>query len=82
MADYAGWMQAGVAGLVAAVGTVFWAGSTNRVISDTQATVQQLQIKQQTDHDQIVGQEQRLKDIQSDVQEIKGDVKTIAQKVH
>ena len=75
-------MQAGVAGLVAAVGTVFWAGSTNRVIADTQATVQTMQTKQQADHDQITAQQQQLKDIADDVSEIKGDVKTLVRHAH
>lgn len=82
MADIAGWAQAGVAGLIAAVGTVFWAASANSNLHTTQQQVQQLQTQQQSDHDKIVTQDQKIDDIHSDVQEIKADVKAIAQHVH
>lgn len=79
VADFAGWAQAGIAGLTAAVGTVFWAASTNSNIHQTQNQVAALQTEQQHDHDKIVTQDQKLKDIGDDVSEIKGDVKTLLQ---
>lgn len=82
MADYSGWVQAGVASLVAATGTVFWAASNTSNLHNTQAQVQQLQAAQQADHDKVVSQNQKLDDIAADVSDIKKDVRAIAQHVH
>lgn len=82
MKDIAGYLQAGVAGLIATVGTVFWAGNTNRTVADTQVVVHQLQQQQQTDHDRVTALDTKISDIQSDVSEIKSDIKTLVQKAH
>lgn len=80
--DLAGWTQAGIAGLTATVGSILWVANTNADLHQTRVQVTQLQQQQQQDHDKVTAQDQKLNDIASDVAEIKGDVKTLVQKVH
>lgn len=80
VADLSSWAQAGIAGLTAAIGTIFWAASANSNIHYTQSQVQQLSDQQRIDHDEVIAQRQKLSDIGNDVAEIKGDVKSILHK--
>lgn len=68
-------MQAVVAALVATVGVVFLAGARNENLNAVQQQINDVAAKQQADHDKVVSADQKLTDIQSDVSEIKGDVK-------
>jgi tRNA A37 threonylcarbamoyladenosine synthetase subunit TsaC/SUA5/YrdC len=78
--DKAGWAQAGLAGLIAALGTTFWAGQANTSLAEARSQVQQVKDQQQADHDKLISHDTTLKDIQSDVSEIKQDVKTLLRK--
>lgn len=77
MADLSGWVQAGVAGLVAAVGTVFWAGNTNNTIHTTQARVEEVATQQQVDHDKVTALDSKVDYLRTDVSEIKSDIKQL-----
>ena len=79
MQDYAGWAQAGVAGVVAAVGTVFWAGQANTQIKDQQTQITAIQQKADMDHDKVIALAAAVDQIKSDTDETKGDVKQILQ---
>jgi len=79
MTDYAGWAQAAVAGVIAAVGTVFWAGEAQTQIKDQKHQIEQLQTKQAADHDSVVTLAAEVHQIQADTAETKGDVKQILQ---
>lgn len=77
MADLSGWIQAGVAGIVAATGTVFWAGDTNNRVHSTEARVEAVALQRQADHDDQTRLDSKVDDLRADVSEIKADLKKL-----
>jgi septal ring factor EnvC (AmiA/AmiB activator) len=79
MTDLAGWAQAGIAGLIAALGAMFFIGNANSQLRDAQADIVVLQAKQAKDHDKVTVLETKVDQIHQDVAETKQDVKTVLQ---
>jgi hypothetical protein len=78
--DFSGWAQAGLAGLIAALGTTFWAGQANTALSDARAQIQIVATAQAADHDKVIALSTDVAQIKSDASETKADVKTLLQR--
>lgn len=77
MADLSGWIQAGVAGTIATVGTFFWAGDLNRNLADQRTHLEAVAETQKADHDKVISVTTTVSDIREDVAVIKSDVKEL-----
>jgi hypothetical protein len=75
--DVSGWAQAGLAGLIAALGTTFWAGQANSSLQDARAQIVAVTAAQQADHDRITSLTADAAAIKTDVSETKSDVKLL-----
>jgi hypothetical protein len=79
MADVYGWLQAGLPGLLAAGGVVFYAGTDHSAIAEAKSQVAAVSAQQAHDHDKVVALTENVKDVKADVAEIKADVKAVLQ---
>lgn len=80
ISDASGWVQAGLAGLIAALGSTYWAGQSNVAISDARNQIAQVAAQQQDDHDKVVSLITDVTQIRADATETKADVKLLLQR--
>lgn len=78
--EVSGWVQAGLAGLIAALGSTYWAGQSNVAIADARTQIAQVATQQQSDHDKVVSLTTDVTQIRADATETKADVKTLLQR--
>jgi len=71
----ASWLQTGIAVLGAVIGTAYWTGTTTNDVQAAKAIAF-------SDHEKVISQEQELKDIKDNVDEIKRDVKHLLEGKH
>lgn len=78
--DASGWVQAGLAGLIAALGSTYWAGQSNVAVADARAQIVTVAAQQAADHDKVIALTTDVTQIRADATETKADVKTLLQR--